>query len=198
MQHLPMRPLIQAHLKAAMLLLVLAMTCLVGAADQAPLVLVHPAGTSLALAASSTKTPSAQFTGTVVLHAFLVARWLPSDPEGRRLKAHFHLLPTPESAQSLPHYQGHPLTHLTVPQGLKLLAQATSPDIAREFASRRQPVVHAEGLFSLRRLRVDAVCLSRASAQVDHVDPIGFTFQDPGSPDSPGSPGSASVQCAKP
>jgi hypothetical protein len=176
--------------RAAALLLALSIPWGVGcAAESEPLTLVQPAGASLVLAVQTNKIASSRFTGTVVFHGFLVARWLPSDTPGRRLKAHFYLLPAPESAKSLPHYQGHPLTHLTVPQGLKLLAQATSPDIAREFASRRQPVVHAEGLFSLRRLRLDAACLSRASAQVDHVDPIGFTFQDPGS---------ASVQCANP
>jgi hypothetical protein len=177
------------YTKFAGLLLALVMPCAVPASEPEPLPLVQPASASLTLAAPTKQTRSAEFKGTVVLHGSLVARWLPSGAGGRRLKAHFHLLPTPESAQSLPHYQGHLVTHLTIPQGLKLLARATSPDIAREFASRRQPVVHAEGLFSLRRLRQDAACLSRASAQVTHVDPIGFTFQDPGS---------ASVQCTNP
>jgi hypothetical protein len=164
----------------------LALSVLVGAlaatitsaSAQEPLAVVQPVGMSLVLAKPTTLTRDAQFKGTVVVHGFLVARWLPGGGEGGRLKAQFYLQPTPESAKSLPHFQGHPLIHVTVSQGLKLLAQATSPAIARQFASRRQLSVHAEGLFSLRGLRLNAACLSRASAQVDQVDPIGFSFQD--------------------
>ncbi len=148
-----------------------------GAMAQETRQLVQPKGSAWVRAASHPKTQDAQFAGTVVLHGFLVARWLPNERHGRGPVAHFHLLPAPESALGLPHFEGHPVTHLSISQGMKVLAQATSPAIAKEFAGRRHLQVHAEGLFSLRQLRVDAACLSHASVRVEQVDPIGISFQ---------------------
>jgi hypothetical protein len=165
----------KAPLKATLALAgALFMVC--AAAQQAP-ALVQPAGSSLALATRQPKTQATQFSGSVVLHGVLVARWRPSGPPGRGLKAHFHLLPTPESQGSLPHFEGHLVSHLSINQGMKVLAQASSPSIAREFAHRKRLEVHAEGLFSLRHLQVDAACLAHATARVEQVDPIGVSFE---------------------
>ncbi len=177
---MPLRRCTRRHAGAAVLALALFPFGLASALAQAPLRMIVPEGGSLLPIQNADRAPKTQavpFSGTVVLHGFLVARWLPSGPQGRTLKPHFHLLPAPESAAGLPHFEGHRVSHLSIRQGMKVLAQATSPGIAREFASRQRLEIHAEGLFSLRQLSVDALCLSHARAQVEQVDPIGVSFQ---------------------
>jgi hypothetical protein len=120
--------------------------------------------------------PPVAFSGSTTLHGILVAQWLRAEGDTGAPAAVFQLLPVPQSAALMPHFQGAPLKFITLVNGRELLARATSEQIAREFDSRQRGVIHVEGLFTLRGLSLGQPCLRAARAEITEVDPIRVRF----------------------
>jgi hypothetical protein len=138
--------------------------------------LVLPPASRLQLLPGTGIDGPAAFSGTTIIHAILVAQWVPNANGDGLPGATFHLLPVPQSALQIPHLQGAPMRFLAIADGQRLLARATHDDIAAEFASRRLGVVHIEGLFSITGLRVGTPCATAGEAQIVEVDPIRVRF----------------------
>ena len=141
-----------------------------GAAE--PPTLNQPAGTKLSLLPRDADPARARFAGSTAVHGILVAQWLPAESGPAPLARRFQLLLVPASAAQLPHFAGHRLTHLELGDGMQLLADATSPAIADEFADMQRIAVHVEGIFVINGLQLGGACLAAGQARVDMVDPI--------------------------
>ena len=130
----------------------------------------------LGLTGSSPPKPPVAFSGSTTLHGILVAQWLRAEGDTGAPAAIFQLLPVPQSAAQMPHFQGAPLKFITLVNGRDLLARATSSEIAREFDARQRGVIHVEGLFTIRGLSLGQPCLRAAQAEITEVDPIRVRF----------------------
>ena len=159
----------------------------VSASGQAQPDLEMPGSTGLRAAPRVTGSEVVEFAGSTAVHGILVAQWLPNAHADESAGPSYQLLLVPQSAAQLPHFKGAPLRFINVSNGRLVLATATSQAIARKFHARKLGVVHVEGIFSIRNLKIGLPCSAAASAEVGDADPVRVRY--PSSPEA--------IQCPK-
>jgi hypothetical protein len=144
------------------------------AQTQAPLEL--PATSKLLPLKGAASSSSVEFSGTTTIHAILVAQWQPNANNTGHSGQSFQLLPVPQSAAQIPHFRGAPLKFIAVANGMEILAQATSQTVADDFSSRKTGVIHVEGIFSIKGLKIGSPCKTAGQAEVVEADPVRVRF----------------------
>jgi hypothetical protein len=137
---------------------------------------VNPSHSGLRAAAPGTGGDAdPRFNGRSTIHAVLFAQWLAQDIHQDSARPSYVLVPVPQSAASLPHFEGHLLRQVLPDNGPQALQLAGSAELARDFARGELRAVWAEGLFTLQDLELDGAslgCRASARALVAEVDPI--------------------------
>ena len=147
-----------------------------GACAQTQLSLELPAASKMLPLKSAADSSSVEFSGTTAIHAVLVAQWQANATNAGNSGQSFQLLPVPQSAAQIPHFRGSPLKFIAVTNGMDILARATSQTVAEEFASRKTGVIHVEGIFSIRGLKIGSPCKTADRAEVVEADPVRVRF----------------------
>jgi hypothetical protein len=147
-----------------------------GAYAQEQLPLELPATSKMVPLKDTASTSAVEFSGTTAIHAILVAQWQANATGGGHSGQSFQLLPVPQSAAQIPHFRGAPLKFISVVNGMAILARATSQTVAAEFASRKTGVIHVEGIFTIKGLRIGSPCNVAGQAEVIEVDPVRVRF----------------------